>query len=116
MYGNLLAMLSLVSSVDNTTHRYVYVHHLEYNKVHNEEGEVTFCQFIFWELDRISGEYHVRDWCPAPRKDVILDSPLRLRQYLISFDSLSVTMTRNDPELDDRRVWPVEWRKEFLNR
>ena len=94
---------------------------IELNRVMRPNGKVSLTQAIFWSLEA-DGDYHCRDWaiCEQPASRVEGGWQLLLyrhqRHYRVIAPVFSESWTSNDPEVDDREVWPENQRQKILTR
>lgn len=101
----------------------IQVERVEINQCYDDEGKLRMCQAIFWDWHPLDSTYHVRDWCYLDDSRQDRASLLGNRVYLPTPDGglrviegrrLVRTHTQYDPEMEDRRDWPLERRKRIL--
>lgn len=109
-------------SLDRVPHDKVDV--IERNHLYDGKGELNFTQYIFWDLD-FRGDYHVIAWrmekvdgstIRPPHKDwrsgfYQMNFFDRDKLRRISSCSYRETWTQVDPEVEDRKIRPVEYRR-----
>lgn len=93
---------------------------LERNHVHDPHtGRCVLVQWVAWEYHAEDGRHHVVAWWLDRLPCALVRTPrgYRLvwttREDLHQVDAAGYveTWTTFDPELADREVWPVEWRR-----
>lgn len=98
---------------------------IELNHYYDAECKLVFSQWVFWEWDRESAEYRVRDWrlCRDAREGPEFDAR-RARWRLSLSDAsqgyalrrieaigFSIVHSQVDRELENRKSWPMECRR-----
>ena len=120
----IILLIALLTRIENDPILYDSVDVIELNHCYSEEGEKRFTQVIFWGLRNSypGGEYVVVDWRMDkkqqlyPRKNhkdqyyylVWLDENYWRNVKSISFKE---TWTQYDPEVENRKIHPVDRRR-----
>lgn len=110
MVGLLLCLLGSTAGIAERPHR---VDLIEVNHICRWDRE-NFTQVILWEWSPCLKRYVVVAWQNAPPEPDI--TPIKGRYlfrwrdtpHIISATHYRETWTQNDPEVDNRKVWPVE--------
>lgn len=95
---------------------------LELNWVYDSRGVQQFPQYIGWDFEGWTKDFHCQWWLipdckerfPMPVQtehgwELLIHK--RDKLYRIQADSFSQTWTQWDREVIDREQWPVDWRK-----
>ena len=120
----LLTMVSVVAS-DLSRRTVEAVDCVEVNHFHTSQGEPAFVQLILWDWDQEDSAYHVRAWKMI---EAIEPMPTRSNgrwfvRYHDRTDHLDRVIvcrqgkeswTQNDPERDDKRMWPETMRQRLV--
>ena len=121
----IILLLALLTRIDHDPILHDSVDVIEINHCYSDKGEKRFTQAIFWRWQNSypNGRYVVVDWRmlredkkPYPRKDyekncyylTWWDQNFWRRVKSISFKE---TWTQHDPEVENRKVHPVERRR-----
>ena len=100
-----MILLAIVPHEETLTDR---VDIVELNHCHNENGELTFSQWIFWRWNRNDQTYHVSDWRLA-------DSPASWTDSTLVFWDRKIHAVRR-VTARDRRTTYTQWDRELIER
>ena len=122
-------ILLLWCHVDPVTIRHVQVDVIELNRVFKQNAqtgvmEKTFEQWIFWEWNQLRSDFFVRDWRQLNKKQALPIFDHKRKMWFLTFKdrntwiiitsiSFLETWTDFDPEAENRKVHPVEWRRKL---
>jgi hypothetical protein len=94
-------------------------HWIECNEVVDDEGRTTLRQVVFWDFDEDDCRFRCVGYVVVQRKPVARRAGGGWRVFLaeagkaIDAPAYSSTTTREDPELRDREIHPVERRRKL---
>jgi len=126
----LLAILILSNPLKFTDYAEESVDLIELNHKYDKEGRHVFDQVIYWERAPGNGKYYVRAWHIVtdkpehyPIKNYIsdiwevnwYDSDARLHRKIRS-RLYRESWTQNDPEIDNKKLLPQEFRLKLIQR
>lgn len=93
---------------------------LEYNSVVECNGDIILSQVILWRWYPRFGQHHVVDWKLTQqagqlqrldkRWTVIIYSSNHRPLYRVVAQELRIRHTVYDPEINDRKIWPLQYR------
>jgi hypothetical protein len=123
VYHHLLLLLTLLDGGRPAVHR-ERVDLIEYNTKYEEEsGKIAFQQIILWEWSEDYRRHHVVAWWVVDGRGRFGDMPVKShrgyeitkqidgKDFLIFADCFRQTHTTNDPERDNREVFPEQYRR-----
>ena len=120
----IILLIALLTRIENDPILHDSVDVIEVNHCYSEAGEERFTQVIFWRWQNSypDGRYVVVDWRMIKEKQLLPRRDHRKKcYYLIWWDqnfwrsvksiSFKETWTQYDPEVDNRKLHPVERRR-----
>ncbi|MAT51412.1 MAG: hypothetical protein CMK32_09550 [Porticoccaceae bacterium] len=114
-----LILFCLLLGLPSTNARRIHrVDLIEINHVCRRD-QSQFTQIIIWDWSPTLNQYVVVAWQNSPPEPIISRAGgsyqfrWRLTDQIVRADSYRETWTLNDPELDNRKVWPVERRRQL---
>jgi hypothetical protein len=95
---------------------------IEINHCYNEDGQLVFRQLLFWEWNELDSDYHVAAFRVLRAQTSAVRIDRQRNEYVASWCDSGVlrqvraphsreTWTQYDPELEDRRIFPQEYRR-----
>jgi len=114
-------LLALVLAITSPVEKTITVDRLEINTFVDCCGNICWTQNIYWDWHESDGCYHVRDWRTIQRPPTIDSTGVLYREILgnlaIQIREKPIhTITRHDPEKDDRELLPEGMRKKIFPR
>lgn len=100
---------------------------VEVNHVHDQAGSPVLDQVIFYQWSHVDARYQVIAWRLLRSSDQIPQHDWRKRRYVSRWFDADLlrkviagqrreTWTTYDPEMAERAIYPVEYRRELATR
>lgn len=119
VYHHLLLLLALLDGGRPAVHQ-ERVDLIEHNTKYEESGKVAFEQIILWEWSEDYRRHHVVAWWIVDKPHEMpveshrgyeLTKQIEGREFLIFADCFRQTHTKNDPERDNKVLFPEKYRR-----